>query len=80
VDAADGDTPVSRIPAPASPRDSRAAIPLSRMTAGRVDHRNGLMDGRPPLPGDRRPRPAGRVPPLGDPRRDAGLGERMAGG
>jgi len=35
---------VSRVPAPASPRDSQAAIPLSRMTGERVDHRHGLMD------------------------------------
>jgi len=35
---------VSRVPAPASPRDSQAAIPLSRMTSERVDHRHGLMD------------------------------------
>ncbi len=44
IDAADGDIPVSRILAPASPRDSQAAIPLPRMTAERVDHRHGLMD------------------------------------
>ncbi len=44
IDATDGDVPVSRIPAPASLHDSQAAIPLARMTAGRVDHRHGLMD------------------------------------
>jgi len=80
VDAADGDIPVSRVPAPASPRDSQAAIPLSRMTAERVDHCHGLMDAA----HDSREtgahaRLAGRVPIIDtNPRRDAGLKERLA--
>ncbi len=44
IDAADGDIPVSRIPAPTSLHDSQAAIPLARMTAERVDHCYELMD------------------------------------
>jgi len=74
IDPADGNVPVSCIPAPASPRDSQAAIPLSRMTAERVDHCHGLMDAA----HDSREigahaRLAGRVPVTGtNPRRDAG--------
>jgi len=80
VDAADGDIPVSRVPAPASPRDSQATIPLSRMTGERVDHRHGLMDAaHHSRETGAHARLAGRVPVTGtSPRRDAGLGERLA--
>ena len=44
IDAADGDVPVSCILTSASLHDSQAAIPLSRMTALRVDHCYELMD------------------------------------
>ncbi len=82
IDAADGDVPVGRVPAPASLHDSQAAIPLARMTAERVDHCHGLMDAdcdsRETGP---RARLAGRVPVIGtDPRRDAELRERPATG
>ncbi len=44
IDAADGDVPVSCILTSASLHDSQAAIPLSKMTAMRVDHCHELMD------------------------------------
>ncbi len=44
IDAADGDVPVSCILTSASLHDSQAAIPLSKMTALRVDHCHQLMD------------------------------------
>jgi len=71
---------MSRGAAPASPRDSRAAIPLSRMTEERVDHRHGLMDAaHHSRETGAHARLTGRVPVTGtDPRRDAGLGERLA--
>ena len=44
IDAADIDVPVSCILTSASLHDSQTAIPLSRMTAERVDHCYELMD------------------------------------
>ena len=44
IDAADGDVPISCILTSASLHDSQAAIPLSKMTALRVDHCYELMD------------------------------------
>jgi len=80
IDPADGDIPVSRVPAPASPRGSHAAIPLSRMTAERVDHRHGLMDAaHHSRETGAHARLTGRVAIIDtNPRRDAGLGERPA--
>ena len=81
IDAADGDIPVSRVLTSASPHDSQAAIPLARMTGERVDHRYELMDAA----CDSREigahaRMAGRVAIIdANPRRDAALGERLAG-
>ncbi len=43
-DAADGDIPVSGILTSASLHDSQAAIPLTKMTAERIDHCYELMD------------------------------------
>ena len=80
IDAADGDVPVGRVLTSASPHDSQAAIPLARMTAERVDHRHELMD----AVCDSREigahaRMAGRVAIIdANPRRDAGLRERLA--
>ena len=56
IDAADGDVPVSCILTSASLHDSQAAIPLSRMTALRVDHCYELMGRGLRLAGDRVPR------------------------
>ncbi len=81
IDAAGGDVPVSRVPAPASLHDSQAAIPLARMAAERVDHCHGLMDAA----CDSREigpcaRMAGRVAIINaSPRRDAALRARLAG-
>jgi len=80
VDAADGDIPVSCILTSASLHDSQAAIPLSRMTAERVDHCYELMDAaHHSREIGAHARLTGRVPVTGtNPRRDAGLGERIA--
>jgi len=80
IDAADGDVPVSCVLTSASLHDSQAAIPLARMTAERVDHCYELMDAA----YDSREigahaRMAGRVAIIdANPRRDAGLRERLA--
>ena len=44
VDAADGGVPVSCLLTSASLHDSQAAVPLARLTAGRVDNLYDLMD------------------------------------
>ena len=44
IDAADGGVPVSCLLTSASLHDSQAAIPLARLTAGRVDNLYDLMD------------------------------------
>jgi len=80
IDPADGDIPVSCILTPASLHDSQAAIPLSRMAAERVDHCHGLMDAaHHSREIGAHARLAGHVPIIDtNPRRDAGLRERLA--
>ncbi len=79
IDAADGDIPISRILTSASLHDSQAAIPLSRMTARRVDHCHQLMDAACDSPGiGFHACLTGRVAITDtNPRRDAALRERL---
>ncbi len=79
IDAADGDVPISCILTSASLHDSQAAIPLSRMTALRVDHCHQLMDAACDSPGiGFHACLTGRVAITDtNPRRDAALEERL---
>ena len=79
IDAADGDVPVSCILTSASLPDSQAAIPLSKMTALRVDHCHPLMDAAyDSLEIGFHAYLTGRVATTDtNPRRDAALGERL---
>ena len=81
IDAADGDVPISCILTSASLHDSQAAIPLSKMTALRVDHCHQLMDAACDSPGTGfHAYLTGRVAVTDtNPRRDAALAQGKAG-
>ena len=82
IDAADGEVPVGRLLTSASPRDSRAAIPLAKMTGGRVTYLHELMDSAYDAPEiHRHGEQSGHVPIIDvNPRRDKALKETQGDG
>ena len=77
IDAADGEVPVGRLLTSASLHDSRAAIPLAKMTGGRVTYFHELMDSAHDAPEiHRHGEQSGHVPIIDvNPRRDKALKE-----